>query len=190
MAKRELPLKEKKKMVEELGMLLNIELKKELKEAEELIKMKDIFLPTMKSKQAIKKLVKASTIDIPIHELLSGELLDFSEEDLESIAKVKEIKRNFGLTQEELSRILGVSLRTVAYWLNFASAPRRLAQDRISKVHKVNQAIWGVIKPQAIRKWLFADNEILGDSIFHLLEKGEYEKVLADIEALKEGVFA
>lgn len=112
-----------------------------------------------------------------------------SAEDLEAIKRLEEIRSQFEITQEELANILGVSLRTVAGWLRRESSPGRLASEKISKLYKVYQEIKGVIKPQALHRWLFAHNDLLGDTIFHILEKGEYEKAIADIKALRQGVY-
>lgn len=191
LARRKPSLKEIDKMVQELSKLLNFKLQKELeearKEAKEIVMSEDIHLSSL-SMDAVKKLAKECTIVIPIRKIATG-FQKFSEEEFNAIEEVKEIKRGFELTQEELAKILGVSLRTVAGWLHFESAPRRLARDRISKAYKIHQEIIGEIRPQSLRKWLFAHNKLLGDTIYNLLVKGEFERVLADIEALKEGVY-
>jgi len=113
----------------------------------------------------------------------------FSEEELAAIEKVKEIKEAFNLTQEELAKVLGAGLRTVVNWLHSNTAPRRFARERILKLYEIYQSAKQIIKPQSLRKWLFTYNKALGANVFQLLSRGEYEKVLTDIEALKEGVF-
>lgn len=178
--------KETDRLLQELTKTLRLQFEKKLKETKKhlLAVAEDSQLSFTK----IKAIAKGSVIDIPYSQILPTDR-KFSEESLRAIEDIREIKKDFSLTQQELARILGVSLRTVAGWLHLESAPSRLARDKISKVCEIGKAIKGVIKPQAAKKWLFAYNDTLGDSIFHLLEKGEYEKVLTDIEALKEGVF-
>jgi len=184
---REEKREEVKKTVQELGILLSRKLQNKLERLEDSILMLDIQLPSVDRKLIIKELVKASTIDIPIHLLARG--IEFSEEDLDAIKELKEIKVGFELTQEELAELLKVSPRTVAYWLHFDSSPRLIARDRIAKVYKVYQEIREEVRPEALRKWLFAHNKLLGDRVYALLVKGQFEKVLADIEAIKEGVY-
>lgn len=178
--------KETDKLLQELTKTLRLQFEKKLKETKKhlLAVAEDSQLSFTK----IKAIAKGSVIDIPYSQILLTNK-KFSEESSKAIEDIKEIKEDFGLTQQELARILGVSLRTVAGWLHLESAPSRLARDKLSKVNEIGRAIKGVIKPRSAKKWLFAYNKMLGDSIFHLLEKGEYEKVLTDIEALKEGVF-
>ncbi len=178
--------KETDKLLQELTKTLRLQFEKKLKETKKhlLAVAEDSQLSLTK----IKAIAKGSVIDIPYSRIFPTDK-KFSEEILRTIEDIREIKKDFGLTQQELASILGISLRTVAGWLHLESAPSRLARDKISKVCKIGKAIKEIIKSQAAKKWLVAYNDTLGDSVFHLLEKGEYEKVLTDIEALKEGVF-
>ncbi len=189
--REELSIKEIDKMVKSLGTFLSLELKKKLKEArkvaEKLVVMENIQLPSLKM-EAIKRLAKECTIVIPIHRL-ARDFREFSGEEFNAIEKAREIKKGFELTQEELAKLLSASPRTVAYWLHLESAPRQIYRDKISKVYDVYQEISGEVKPEALRKWLFVHNKLLRDSVYNLLVKGEFGRVLADIEALKEGVY-
>ena len=102
--------------------------------------------------------------------------------------KLKQIKKDFNLTHKEVADIVGVSERTIFYWLNETVSFRRLAREKVDKLYKVYEKIAKEIRPPALRRWLFVQNEILGDSVYNLLAKSEFEKVTADIEALREGV--
>lgn len=184
--KREkLPQEELEMAIRELTKLLTYRLQVEIKEVRESLS-RDIIPHRFVS--AIRELAMESVIEIPIEKFIRTPK-KLTKEELEAIHRVREIKGGFNITQEELARILRVSLRTVAGWLHLASGPRRIACDRIAKVYEILHAVQGVIKPQFLRDWLFSLNEILGDSVFNLLEKGEFQRILDDIEALKEGVF-
>lgn len=187
----ELSLKEIDKMLQSLGTLLSLELKKKLKEAREAAKnlaiLENIHLPSLRM-EAIKRLAKECTIVIPIHRI-ARDFQEISGEEFNSVEKAREIKKGFELTQEELANLLSASPRTVAYWLHLESAPRQIYRDKISKVYDVYQEIKEEVRPESLHKWLFVHNKLLGDSVYNLLVKGEFGRVLADIEALKEGVY-
>jgi len=189
--REELSLKEIDKMVQSLGALLSLELKKKLKEAKEaarkIVILEDFHLPSL-SMDTIKRLAKECTIVIPIRRIATG-FQELSGEEFNAIEEAKEIKRGFELTQEELAKLLSVSPRTVAYWLHSESTPRQIYRDKISKAYKVYQEIREEVRPESLRKWLFVHNKLLGNSVYNLLVKGEFGRVLADIEALKEGVY-
>jgi transcriptional regulator with XRE-family HTH domain len=109
-------------------------------------------------------------------------------ENHEWAQKLNQIKQAFDLTHREVADLVGVSERTIFNWLNESVSFRRLARDKVDKLYQVYARIAKDIKPPALRRWLFAQNEILEDSAYNLLAKGEFEKVKADIEALREGV--
>jgi transcriptional regulator with XRE-family HTH domain len=111
-----------------------------------------------------------------------------SSESQERLRKLRLFKNAFGLTNRELAEVVGVSERTIFNWLSGEVSLNRLAREKIDKLFRVYEKAAKEIKPEALRRWLFAQNELLGDSAHDLLVKGEYEKILADIEAMREGV--
>jgi len=111
-----------------------------------------------------------------------------SSERQERIGKLRLFKNAFGLTNRELAEVVGVSERTIFNWLSGEVSLNRLAREKIDKLFRVHEKAAKEFKPEALRRWLFAQNEVLGDSAHDLLVKGEYEKILADIEAMREGV--
>jgi len=111
-----------------------------------------------------------------------------SSENHEWTQKLNQIKKAFNLTHKEVADIVGVSERTIFSWLNESVSFRRLAREKVDKLYQIYVRIAKEIRPLALRRWLFAQNEILGDSVYHLLAKSEFEKVKADIEGLREGV--
>lgn len=111
-----------------------------------------------------------------------------SSESQERLRKLRLFKNAFGLTNRELAEVVGVSERSIFNWLSGEVSSNRLAREKIDKLFRVHEKAAKEFKPEALRRWLFAQNEVLGDSAHDLLVKGEYEKVLADIEAMREGV--
>lgn len=111
-----------------------------------------------------------------------------SSDSQERLRKLRGFKAAFGLTHRELAGVVGVSERTIFNWMSGETSLNRLAREKIDKLFRVYEMVSSEIKPEARRRWLFAQNELLGDSAHNLLVKGEFEKVLADIEALREGV--
>lgn len=111
-----------------------------------------------------------------------------SYDNHEKLRKLRGFKVAFGLTNRELAEVVGVSERTIFNWMSGEALLNRLAREKIDKLFRVHEKGSNEIKPEARRRWLFAQNELLGDSAYNLLAKGEFEKVLADIEAMREGV--
>lgn len=111
-----------------------------------------------------------------------------SSERQERVGRLRLFKIAFGLTNRELAEVVGVSERTIFNWLRGEVSLNRLAREKIDKLSRVHEKAAKEFKPEALRRWLFAQSEVLGNSAHDLLVKGEYEKVLADIEALREGV--
>ena len=111
-----------------------------------------------------------------------------SSENHEWTQKLNQIKKAFNLTHREVADIVGVSERTIFNWLNETVSFRRLAREKVDRLYQVYEKIAKEVRPPALRRWLFAQNEMLGDSVYNLLAKSEFEKVKADIEALREGV--
>lgn len=111
-----------------------------------------------------------------------------SSDKQENLRKLRGLKAAFDLTHGELAGLVGVSERTIFNWMSGEATLSRLARAKTDRLFRVYETAAKEIKPEALRRWLFAQNELLGGRIYDLLMKGEFEKVLADIEALREGV--
>jgi transcriptional regulator with XRE-family HTH domain len=111
-----------------------------------------------------------------------------ASEDQEGLRKLSALRTGFRLSQRELAGIVGVSERTIFNWLSAKASLTRLAREKIDKLFRVYEVVSREINEEARRRWLFAQNELLGDSAHSLLVKGEFDKVLADLEAMREGV--
>ncbi len=95
------------------------------------------------------------------------------------LIELKIFKKDFNLTDEELAQLAHPGMPDF--------------KARVWAMFKVRNEMRNLIRPRkrrkAMRKWLFAHNGILGDTYYNLMVKGEFDKVLGCIWALKEGVY-
>ena len=98
----------------------------------------------------------------------------------------------FQVSMEILARILGVSARTLARWTSGETMKPHPAQaERIAKVLDIRNHLSNVVKKSAFGKYLHGKNELLGGlRPLDLLMAGQFDRVIADIAGLEEGVFA
>jgi len=142
-------------------------------------------------RKKLEALAEASLIHIPVEDYL-----DFMDRDGLGKAqdidiKLREVKAGFRLTDSELAKLFGISLRTFGYWKSGRTRrPMPLSKERLDRVFEVYRELAGVLKSPFLRKWLFEPGKASGDSPYDLLVKGRFEKVQSEIEALKEGVYA
>jgi transcriptional regulator with XRE-family HTH domain len=104
---------------------------------------------------------------------------------------VATLASEFQISMETLARILGVSARTLARWTSGETTKPHPAQaDRIAKVLEIRNHLSNVVKKSAFGKYLHGKNEHLGGlRPLDLLMAGQFDRVIADIAGLEEGVF-
>lgn len=76
--------------------------------------------------------------------------------------KVHMLRKGLGLTQEELARLLKVSVRTVSRWERGASFPHPLAREAIRRWQRVLERAQEVLKPSAVPRWFHTPLPALG----------------------------
>lgn len=98
----------------------------------------------------------------------------------------------FQVSMEILSRILGVSARTLARWTSGETRkPHPAQEERMEKTFELRNHMANVMKRSAFGKYLRGKNELLGGMRpLDLLMAGQFDRVIADIAGLEEGVFA
>lgn len=98
----------------------------------------------------------------------------------------------FQVSMEILARILGVSARTLARWTSGETGkPHPAQEERIAKTLELRNHMANVMKTSAFGKYLRGKNELLGGMRpLDLLMAGQFDRVIADIAGLEEGVFA
>jgi DNA-binding NarL/FixJ family response regulator len=92
------------------------------------------------------------------------------------------------VSQESLSRILNVSARTAHRWMK-GTRPR--PKPELKRLHELVSLLIEVLPNEdAIRSYLNHPNPSLdGQTPMNLLVRGEFDRVAADIQALREGVY-
>jgi CheY-like chemotaxis protein len=102
---------------------------------------------------------------------------------------IPRLARILGTSQEGLSRILNVSSKTAYRWMHGARPRPRPQIERLSQL--VSLLLETLPNEEAIRSYLNYPNRSLdGDTPMDLLVRGEFDRVAADIEAVREGVYA
>ena len=105
---------------------------------------------------------------------------------------IKLLAAEFQISMETLARILGISARTLARWTSGETHKPHPAQaDRLAKTLELRIHMAKVINKKAFGKYLHGKNELLGGlRPLDLLMAGQFDRVIADIAGLEEGVFA
>lgn len=110
--------------------------------------------------------------------------------ECDSTPSLLEVMRDLGFSQEILARIIGTSARSIARWTKEDVVPSMAYRERLDKVMSVHNKLIRLIKKEAIPKYLRSYNEALGGRRpLDFLLTQEYDKVLADLSAMEEGVF-
>jgi uncharacterized protein (DUF2384 family) len=95
-----------------------------------------------------------------------------------------------GLTYEEVGEIVDASPRSVARWTAGQVVPQRLNKQRLIELAYVAEALAEVLPRDRANVWMFSPNRLLEHrKPADLVRDGEYQRVLALIDAMAEGVF-
>jgi uncharacterized protein (DUF2384 family) len=95
-----------------------------------------------------------------------------------------------GLTYEEVGEIVDASPRSVARWTAGKVVPQKLNKQRLLELAYVADALAEVLPRDQANMWMFAPNRLLKHrKPADLVREGEYQRVLALIDAMAEGVF-
>ena len=98
------------------------------------------------------------------------------------------IVKTMGLSQEALARILGVSARTVHRWLHGTKPRSNAGLEQLTRVAAILHR--AMPNREEIHAYLNHPNPFLdGLKPIEVLKRGEYERVIADLEAVEEGVY-
>jgi DNA-binding transcriptional regulator YiaG len=101
---------------------------------------------------------------------------------------IPQITRILHTSQEGLSRILNVSTKTAHRWMKGTRPRPKPELERLSQV--VSLLLETLPNEDAIRSYLNHPNPSFdGNTAMNLLVRGEFDRVAADIEAVREGVY-
>ncbi len=99
---------------------------------------------------------------------------------------IPRIARILRTSQEGLSRILNVSTKTTHRWMKGTRPRPKPELERLSRI--VSLLLESLPTEDAIRSYLNHPS-FNGDAPMSVLVRGEFDRVAADIEALREGVY-
>jgi uncharacterized protein (DUF2384 family) len=95
-----------------------------------------------------------------------------------------------GLTYNEVGEIVDASPRSVARWAAGKVVPQKLNKQRLLELAYVADAVTEVLPRDQANMWMFAPNRLLEHrKPADLVRQGDYQRVLALIDAMAEGVF-
>lgn len=101
---------------------------------------------------------------------------------------VKTILRLLKISQESLARMLNVSSRTAHRWLGKTRPPNHPQLQRLQRI--VELLLDTLNSERAIQEYLNHPNPSLGGEMpITLLSRGEFDRVAADLQAVREGVY-
>lgn len=93
-----------------------------------------------------------------------------------------------GLTQAELAKAVGASVRTLQTWAAGTSQPTGVRAIRLLDVKLILEKLRDIYTEEGIRIWLHSRNGHLGmRRPIELLEQGEIDQVLDEVDSLVGG---
>jgi transcriptional regulator with XRE-family HTH domain len=100
-----------------------------------------------------------------------------------------EIRRKLAISQEHMSGLLGVSVKTISRWEKDQGQPRAPEQRaRLAKLKEIGDLGQTVYTPEGLREFLSTPLPVFaGRTGFDLLKLGDYEPVIGALAADFEG---
>ena len=93
------------------------------------------------------------------------------------------------LDANDVARVLGTTVRSVARWQGAKVSPRRESEERLLELKAVLDLARRYLRPESARLWLRSPNPDLGyEKPLDLITRGEYRRVISALLAMAEGV--
>ena len=93
-----------------------------------------------------------------------------------------------GITQSELAKAVGASVRSVQNWTSGAARPRGRSVDRLLDVAQIVKELGEVFRGEGIQIWLRSRNRNLqGRRPIEMIEEGALDEVLAEVDRTIRG---
>lgn len=112
-------------------------------------------------------------------------------QDLERAVEAPEIVRalkGYGLSQQDVATIAGVSDRAVRQWRQAGIKPERY--DRLTEVREIALLLSDSLSPRGVGQWLRAKNRLLhGERAIDLLTRGKVDEVRMAAKAFIDGAY-
>jgi len=105
---------------------------------------------------------------------------------------VKETRHHFGLSQEQLARVLGTSWVSVSRWERGISNPPPDADEKLHRLAELLRHLDGLISPSDLPKFLMTPNPAMQNfPPYDLLQSGySFLKLIELVEKTKAGEFS
>jgi transcriptional regulator with XRE-family HTH domain len=104
------------------------------------------------------------------------------------VVNVSDVRRLLGVSQHELSRITGYSIRAIAGW----EAGKRLsdaARQKVVETERLRAALAKIVPPAELGEWMRTPNPAFeGQSPIQVIERGEADRIWRMIIQIDSGV--
>jgi transcriptional regulator with XRE-family HTH domain len=109
--------------------------------------------------------------------------------DRQPLLSPLEIRRKLAISQEHMSSLLGVSVKTISRWEKDQGQPRTPEQRaRLAKLKEISELGQTVYTPEGLRAFLSTPLPVFaGRTGFDLFQLGDYEPVMGALAADFEG---
>ncbi len=102
--------------------------------------------------------------------------------------RIVEDVTNSGITQAELAKAVGATVRTVQNWTSGTARPRGKSVERLLDVSQIVKTLSEVYRDEGIQIWLRSRNRNLGGRRpIELLASGALDEVLAEVDNVVRG---
>lgn len=120
------------------------------------------------------------------HAKLGNISIDSNEKTL--LADFLRIRKSQGLTQPEMARLTGYSVRSIASW-EAGHAINAAASRRLTSISRLCNALANIMPQQSVGNWLRAANSAFeGQTPMQLIERGESDRIWEMIHQINANV--
>lgn len=102
--------------------------------------------------------------------------------------RITSIREKIGISQEELARVSGYSLRAIAN-LEAGKTPSKSVRRKMQEVARLLTALCELMPSAAVGEWLKESNEAFGGQApMHMIERGEADRIWEMIHQIDANV--
>ena len=109
-----------------------------------------------------------------------------------NLFRLKETRKSFGLSQEQLGRVLGASWISISRWERGISNPPPEAEEKLRRLAELLEHLGGLIAPADLPQFLLTPNAAMQNfPPYDLLQSGySFQKLIELVEKTKSGEFS
>jgi DNA-binding transcriptional regulator YiaG len=99
------------------------------------------------------------------------------------------LRKSYGLSAAQFSRLLGFTERSVTSWQSGAQEPSAAAQRSIRLLERTYDTLARVMKPESIADWLLTPNRAFGGlKPIEVVERGEIDRLWEMVFRIESGM--